>query len=204
MQVSAVQQTVAAPRKAIVSSGPWRSDTSARWLRSKKNAFPTQFPPTSFQRELRSKVARYLVAARVDVHGHPSPALPPLPEHQVEPVNGPLLNRLVRGARGVWRRHAATWRPGEELVTGFVGLWYVADEAHIVSIGVRSEYRGLGLGEMLLISAIEQARQMKSKVMTLEVRISNHVAQNLYKKIRLHQARRAEEATTQTTARTLS
>ena len=67
-------------------------------------------------------------------------------------------------------------------MAGFVGLWYVADEVHIVSIGVRSEYRGLGLGEMLLISAIEQARQMKTRVMTLEVRMSNYVAQNLYKK----------------------
>ena len=67
-------------------------------------------------------------------------------------------------------------------MAGFVGLWYVVDEAHIVSIGVRSEYRGLGLGEMLLIAAIEQTRQMKSRVMTLEVRMSNYVAQNLYKK----------------------
>ena len=35
---------------------------------------------------------------------------------------------------------------------------------------------------MLLISAIVQARQMKSRVMILEVRMSNYVAQNLYKK----------------------
>ena len=147
-----------------------------------KDAFPTQFPPTSFRRELRKRIARYLVVARGDVHGRPSPDLPPLPSSEVESSDSPLLDRFMRGARGVWRRHAASWQPGEELVAGFVGLWYVADEAHIVSIGVRSEYRGLGLGEMLLISAIEQARQMKSRVMTLEVRMSNHVAQNLYKK----------------------
>ena len=147
-----------------------------------KDAFPTQFPPTSFRRELRKRIARYLIVARGDVHGRPSPGLPPLPNSEVESVDGPLLNRLVRGARGVWRRHAVSWRPGEELVAGFVGLWYVVDEAHIVSIGVRSEYRGLGLGEMLLISAIVQARQMKSRVMILEVRMSNYVAQNLYKK----------------------
>ena len=147
-----------------------------------KDAFPTQFPPTSFRRELRKRIARYLIVARGDVHGRPSPGLPPLPNSEVESADGLLLNRLVRGAREVWRRHAASWRPGEELVAGFVGLWYVVDEAHIVSIGVRSEYRGLGLGEMLLISAIEQARQMKSRVMILEVRMSNYVAQNLYKK----------------------
>ncbi|CAI7989174.1 Putative [ribosomal protein S18]-alanine N-acetyltransferase [Geodia barretti] len=58
----------------------------------------------------------------------------------------------------------------------------MVDEAHIVSIGVRSEYRGLGLGELLLISAIEQAIETESRVVTLEVRVSNHVAQNLYKK----------------------
>ena len=147
-----------------------------------KDAFPSQFPPTSFRRELRKRIARYLVVARSDVHGRSSPDLPPLPVSEGEQADGPLLNRLVRGARGVWKRHGASWRPGEELVAGFVGLWYVVDEAHIVSIGVRSEYRGLGLGEMLLISAIEQTRQMKSRVMTLEVRMSNYVAQNLYKK----------------------
>ena len=34
-----------------------------------KDAFPTQFPPTSFRRELGRRIARYLVVVRSDVHG---------------------------------------------------------------------------------------------------------------------------------------
>ena len=93
-----------------------------------------------------------------------------------------MLERLVTGARRVWRGRNPSWQPGDDLIVGFVGLWYMVDEAHIVSIGVRSEYRGLGLGELLLISAIEQAIEMESRMVTLEVRMSNYVAQNLYKK----------------------
>ena len=93
-----------------------------------------------------------------------------------------MLERLVTGARRVWRGRNPSWQPGDDLIVGFVGLWYMVDEAHIVSIGVRSEYRGLGLGELLLISAIEQAIEMESRMVTLEVRVSNYVAQNLYKK----------------------
>ena len=58
----------------------------------------------------------------------------------------------------------------------------MVDEAHIVAIGVRNEFRGLGIGELMLIAAIEQAIQLESRVVTLEVRVSNFVAQNLYKK----------------------
>ena len=56
------------------------------------------------------------------------------------------------------------------------------DDAHIVSVGVRTDYRGCGIGELLLIGAIEQAQQRRMPAVTLEVRVSNHIAQNLYKK----------------------
>ena len=150
-----------------------------------KDAFPTLFPPTSFRRELRNRIARYLVLSRRGESSGDEGDLPPLPnEAPTETPNGPLFNRLVTGARQMWRGRNPSWIPGEDLIAGFVGLWYMVDEAHIVSIGVRSEYRGFGLGELLLISAIEQAIEMDSRVVTLEVRVSNYVAQNLYKKYR--------------------
>ncbi len=147
-----------------------------------KDAFPTLFPPTSFRRELRNRIARYLVLSRSAERSGDEAGLPPFPDGSAEVRNGPLFNRLMTGARQMWRGRNPSWQPGEDLIVGFVGLWYMVDEAHIVSIGVRSEYRGLGLGEMLLISAIEQAIEMESRVVTLEVRVSNYVAQNLYKK----------------------
>ena len=147
-----------------------------------KDTFPTLFPSTSFRRELRNKLARYLVLTRRDVHGKVDPTLPPLPDSAGRPGNGPLLNRLVSGARQMWSRQSEAWQPGHDLIVGFVGLWYIMDEAHVVAIGVRTEYRGHGLGELLLISGIEQAIELKSRAVTLEVRVSNYVAQNLYKK----------------------
>ena len=147
-----------------------------------KDAFPTLFPPTSFRRELRNRIARYLVLSRNAESSGGGPPLPSLPDTPAEGRNGPLFNRLMTGVRQMWRGRNPSWQPGEDLIVGFVGLWYMVDEAHIVSIGVRSEYRGLGLGELLLISAIEQAIETESRVVTLEVRVSNYVAQNLYKK----------------------
>ena len=146
-----------------------------------KDAFPTLFPTTSFRRELRNKIARYLVLARRDEGDNPTPGLPPMPD-STEGGSERLLGRIASGARRIWRQRNPSWRPGEDLVAGFAGLWYVADEAHLVSIGARTEYRGIGLGEELLITALEQATELEAQVMTLEVRVSNGVAQNLYRK----------------------
>jgi ribosomal-protein-alanine N-acetyltransferase len=55
-------------------------------------------------------------------------------------------------------------------------------EAHVIAIGVRDEYRRLGIGEGLLIATIELAQKLNANVVTLEVRASNQTAQSLYKK----------------------
>ena len=148
-----------------------------------KDAFPEQFPSTSFGRELRNRLARYLVLSRSGDPARADAGLPPLPSAAETSNRVGALDRLVSGTlRMVGRRRYSSWRPGDEFIAGFVGLWYITDEAHIVAIGVRSEYRGLGLGEALLIAAIEQAIEREAQVVTLEVRVSNYVAQNLYKK----------------------
>jgi ribosomal-protein-alanine N-acetyltransferase len=58
----------------------------------------------------------------------------------------------------------------------------MTDEAHITGIAVRESLRGKGLGELLLMASIELAMRRQSRVVTLEVRASNHVAQSLYTK----------------------
>ena len=63
-----------------------------------------------------------------------------------------------------------------------MGVVFLTDEAHITGIGVRTSHRGLGIGELLLIGAIELSYQRGSRVVTLEVRVSNYVAQSLYRK----------------------
>jgi len=72
--------------------------------------------------------------------------------------------------------------PSKQYVIGFTGFWVMADEAHIANIAVRQAYRREGIGELLLISLIDLATELKARIVTLEVRASNTVAQSLYAK----------------------
>lgn len=67
-------------------------------------------------------------------------------------------------------------------IVGYGGFWLIADEAHISTIATAPRHRGKGIGELLLVNMIEQAGEMNASMMTLEVRVSNQVAQNLYLK----------------------
>ncbi|TYS12771.1 ribosomal-protein-alanine N-acetyltransferase [Rossellomorea vietnamensis] len=67
-------------------------------------------------------------------------------------------------------------------VIGYCGVWIIVDEAHITNIAVLPSYRGQGLGDRLMQSMIEIAKEMGAVTMTLEVRVSNTPAQTLYKK----------------------
>ena len=69
-----------------------------------------------------------------------------------------------------------------EYIVGFSGFWMMVGEAHIIAIGVRNGYRQLGIGEGLLIATIELAQILNANIVTLEVRASNMIAQELYKK----------------------
>lgn len=68
-------------------------------------------------------------------------------------------------------------------VIGYCGIWLIIDEAHVTSVGVHPEYRGFGVGKLLLKTIITIAKSYKAKTMTLEVRKSNYIAQNLYFKM---------------------
>jgi ribosomal-protein-alanine N-acetyltransferase len=68
-------------------------------------------------------------------------------------------------------------------ILGYCGAWIVIDEAHVTNVAILPEYRGRKLGEALLQKMMSMAREMGAKSMTLEVRVSNHVAQSLYRKL---------------------
>lgn len=153
---------------------PMRERDLVQAAEVERDAFPTLFPPTSFRRELTNRLARYLVACR---HQAPTELVA-----QYESLSSSMSRRLFNRARSLWRDRPSAWQPGQQYIVGFLGAWYMIDESHIVSVGVRSEYRGFGVGELMLIGAIEQAQQRKMHTVTLEVRKSNYVAQNLYKK----------------------
>ena len=68
-------------------------------------------------------------------------------------------------------------------VIGHCGMWVVLDECHITNVAVRKRLRGYGIGEALMRKAIELCKANEVRLMTLEVRVSNHTAQNLYRKL---------------------
>jgi ribosomal-protein-alanine N-acetyltransferase len=56
-------------------------------------------------------------------------------------------------------------------------------KGHIVSVAVLPEYRRKGIGEALVVKAMESMRLYKAKQCFLEVRITNTAAVDLYKKL---------------------
>jgi [ribosomal protein S18]-alanine N-acetyltransferase len=71
----------------------------------------------------------------------------------------------------------------ENQIAGYCGMWVILDEAHITNIAIAPEFRGQKIGEALLRFMMATAVLQGAKRMTLEVRVSNAVAQNLYYKL---------------------
>src|SRR4030042_4747207 len=87
----------------------------------------------------------------------------------------------VRGLKAALRR-AMTGPDLDETLLGYGGLWLMVDEAHICTLAVHPAWRQRNIGELLLVSLIEKAMALSSRCVTLEVRVSNRVAQHLYEK----------------------
>jgi ribosomal-protein-alanine N-acetyltransferase len=72
--------------------------------------------------------------------------------------------------------------PNEPSILGYGGFWMILEEAHICTLALRPEWRGRGLGELLLVFLIVRAQERGAEVITLEARVTNYRAQNLYRK----------------------
>lgn len=129
-------------------------------------SFPTTWPQTAYKRELANNLARYLVL--VDRNHAP-----------VRSEESPPERRFF----GIFKRKSIL-PATEDYIVGYVGIWLMVDQAHIVAIAVREAYRGLGLGELLLADAMDLAIENHQDSATLEVRKSNLLAQRLYEKYR--------------------
>lgn len=70
----------------------------------------------------------------------------------------------------------------DKIIVGYIGAWYIIDEAHITNVAVHKDFRGLGIGEGLVSTLVDNCKEESISAITLEVRSGNSVAQNLYKK----------------------
>jgi len=143
-----------------------------RVVELEKMAYSTPWPPSAYRKELQeNRIAHYIVVrdARLNdiVTAQPEPA--------VSSSRRPFPFSLFASRQ-------APFSPATASIIGFAGLWLMVDEAHITTIAAHPGYRGRGVGELMLSSLIGIGYTIHAQQMTLEVRVSNIVAQNLYRK----------------------
>ncbi|WP_322802364.1 ribosomal protein S18-alanine N-acetyltransferase [Thermoflexus sp.] len=105
----------------------------------------------------------------------------PMRAYEQEILRNPSAHYLVLRPREV---RAIGWMvpPSRLPILGYGGFWLVPDEAHISTIAIDVPWRGRGLGELMFLALVEEAIALGAHLITLEVRASNFVAQNLYRK----------------------
>ena len=72
-------------------------------------------------------------------------------------------------------------RVGGEIVA-YAGVWLLVDEAHVTTFAVLPEWRRRGIGAQLMLAVMRLAEQIGARVATLEVRLSNIPARQLYQR----------------------
>lgn len=157
------------PDKLVIE--PMREGDIPQVLEIEREAFSAAWSEGAYRRELRwNRLARYLVLKE-------KPDVAQVSGAGDVPRNGGLGARLFSFLK---RNPPAT--TSNNLVRGYTGQWLMVDESHLLTIALHHELRRRGLGEALLIAAIDQAVEAGARIMTLEVRVSNLAAQAMYEK----------------------
>jgi ribosomal-protein-alanine N-acetyltransferase len=147
-----------------------------------KLSFPQPWPQNAYRREItENRMAHYIVARRLTERSDQAPgesATQPTPP----PQSAALLDRLSRLLRPPEPPRSAQLEEELRSIVGYAGIWVMTDEAHITTIASHPDVRGMGVGEFLLVALIHRGIEIGARWMTLEVRASNAVAQNLYRK----------------------
>lgn len=140
-------------------------------------SYSSVWPPSAYRKELQDNpLAHYIVVRDTQV----TSAQPAGSATEISRRAFPLS--LLPGRSG------SSPNPQLASIVGFAGLWLMVDDAHVTTIAVHPEYRHRGLGELMLSSLIEHAYDIGARMVTLEVRVTNSVAQNLYHKYGFHEA----------------
>ena len=68
-------------------------------------------------------------------------------------------------------------------VVGYAGAWIILDESHVTNIAIEENFRGRGIGKQLTAGLMQYLSNLGAAYATLEVRVSNERAQNLYRSL---------------------
>jgi ribosomal-protein-alanine N-acetyltransferase len=153
-----------------------------RVIEIERLAYPSTWPPSAYRKELQdNRWAHYIVLRDKHITEE---RLAAVQQEQERPRRSRLFPLSLLPSRPT----VTVPSPDLASIIGFAGLWLMVDEAHITTIAMHPNYRGMGLGEFLLISLIDIAYEIGAKWVTLEVRVSNYTAQNLYRKYGFREA----------------
>jgi ribosomal-protein-alanine N-acetyltransferase len=146
-----------------------------------RRCFSQPWPQNAYRREIQSnRMAHYFVVRVVEGDEGAQPAEA---RRAASGGDGNLFERLSRMLRGPLEPAPSPALEAElHSIVGYAGLWLMTDEAHITTIAIDPDFQGNGLGELLLIALIDRAKQIGARWLTLEVRVTNDVAQRLYEK----------------------
>ncbi len=127
--------------------------------------FPRPWTRSMFEHDLARSGYTFYVVARI-----PSPSTD---------TRAPA-SRVGRGVLKHWRASLQTGRAGR--IVGYGGMLRVGGEGRISTLAVGPAYRNRGIAKALMLTMAKWAIKSGIQWLTLEVRRSNLVAQNLYKK----------------------
>ena len=144
-----------------------------RVIEIEKLSYPATWPPSAYRKELQDNRWAHYFVLRDRTLGETHESMGQESERARRPF--PLSLLPSRSAVTV----TSIYQPS---IIGFAGLWLMVDEAHITTIAIHPDYRGKGLGELELATLIETGYRINAQRVTLEVRVSNYVAQSLYRK----------------------
>jgi len=157
---------------------PLQAEDVSQVAEIEREAFSPLWVGTPFQRDLNNRNARYLVACcPQDLEAK----TPPVIQEPPQPAEPSLWDRVI-SRLGRSNRHGQPATALTSFVAGYVSTWFQGDEAHLTEIAVRKALQGNGIGELLLIGSVQASVERGSVVVTLEVRVSNFIAQRLYEK----------------------
>jgi ribosomal-protein-alanine N-acetyltransferase len=141
-------------------------------------SFPQPWPQNAYRREiLENRMAHYIVARRLD-----APLTTDLQRKDPKPGSPDIISRLSRLLKPPDPPLSPALQEVLRSIVGYAGIWVMTDEAHITTIASHPDMRGKGVGELILLALIHRSIEVGARWMTLEVRASNSVAQNLYRK----------------------
>ena len=85
-------------------------------------------------------------------------------------------------SRSSWKERSLGRSGENSSILGYYGVRFPSRRAHLCTLAIHPNWRGRGLGQFALLCALDEALQRGVDAVTLEVRTSNTIAQQIYEK----------------------